>query len=134
MWNVKKIILSVVCATFLAVGIFGAKYLISLQKYKKIINGFKIENVDLSKVSDGKYTGSCDAEVISAKVRVTVKDKKITDIVLINHKNERGKRAEVITERVVKAQTLSVDTVSGATNSSKVILKAIENAVRSGAV
>ncbi|NOW05431.1 uncharacterized protein with FMN-binding domain [Clostridium beijerinckii] len=31
---------------------------------------------------------------------------------------------------VVKAQSLQVDTISGATNSSKTILKAIENALK----
>lgn len=132
MLNIKKIIISIACVTILTVAVFGGKYLISLQKYKRIISGLKINNVNLSNVSDGKYIGSCDAEVISAKVQVTVKNKKITNIVLLKHKNERGKRAEVIVERVKKAQTLSVDTVSGATNSSKVILKAIENALESG--
>ena len=68
----------------------------------------------------------------AAKVSVTVKDNKITDITLLNHKNERGKPAEVIPEKVLKAQSLQVDTISGATNSSKVILKAIENALMSG--
>lgn len=132
MLSVKKGIIIIACITIVTVVIFGGKYLISLQKYKRIISGLKIKNVNLSKVSDGKYIGSCDAEVISAEVQVTVKGKKITNIVLLKHKNERGKRAEVIVERVKKAQTLSVDTVSGATNSSKVILKAIENALESG--
>jgi uncharacterized protein with FMN-binding domain len=40
-----------------------------------------------------------------------------------------GRPAEAITERVVAAQTTQVDAVSGATGSSRVILKAIENAV-----
>ena len=88
--------------------------------------------MDLSNISDGKYTGSCDAVYVGAEVSVTVKDHKITDITLLNHKNERGKPAEVIIENVIKAQSLQVDTISGATNSSKVILKAIENALISG--
>ena len=88
--------------------------------------------MDLSKVSDGKYTGSCDAVYVGAKVSITVKDNKIVDIILLNHKNERGKPAEVIPGKVVEAQSLKVDTISGATNSSKVILKAIENALETG--
>ncbi|APM38920.1 FMN-binding protein [Clostridium kluyveri] len=132
MSNVKKIVLSAVCIVILVVGIIGGKYLISVQKYKKAIEELKISNVDLSKVSDGKYTGSYDVGYVGAKVAVTVKNNKIVDITLLSHKNERGKPAEVIPEKVVKAQSLQVDTISGATNSSKVILKAIENALESG--
>ncbi|MBU3216873.1 FMN-binding protein [Clostridium estertheticum] len=132
MTNVKKIILGVVCIMVLSGGVIGGKYLISVQKYKKIVNELKIGSVDLSKVSDGKYTGSCDAEFVAAKVSVTVKDHMIKDITLLSHKTERGKSAEVIPGNVVKAQSLQVDTITGATNSSKVILKSIENALNAG--
>ncbi|MBC8060542.1 MAG: FMN-binding protein [Clostridiaceae bacterium] len=132
MSNVKKIVLSSVCIMLLIVGIFAVKYLIDLQKYKKIIKELKIGSVNLSKVSDGKYIGYCNGIYVEAKVSVRVKDHKITEIIILNHKNERGKPAEVITEKVLKAQSLQVDTVSGATNSSKVILKSIENALKSG--
>ncbi|MBU3175367.1 FMN-binding protein [Clostridium estertheticum] len=132
MTNVKKIVLGVVFIVVLSGSVIGGKYLISVQKYKKIVNELKIGSVDLSKVSDGKYTGSCDAEFVSAKVSVTVKDHKIKDIILLSHKTERGKSAEVIPGNVVKAQSLQVDTITGATNSSKVILKSIENALNAG--
>ena len=68
-------------------------------------------------------------DFIAAKVEVDIKDKKISNIKLLEHKNERGGKAEVIPERVVEAQSLKVDTISGATNSSKVILEAIQNAL-----
>jgi len=132
MLNTKKIVVSAVCIMALGFGIFGGNYLISAGKYKKTIKELKISVVDLSKLSDGKYTGSCDAVFVGAKVSVTVKNNKIVDIILLNHKNERGKRAEVIKDEVVSTQSLQVDTISGATNSSKVILKAIENALKSG--
>lgn len=134
MLNAKKILLSAVCIMVLAIGIIGGNYLISVQKYKTIIKELKISNVDLSKVHDGTYTGSCDAIEVAAKVSVTVKDHKIVDIILLKHKNEKGKPAEVIPGKVLKAQSLQVDTISGATNSSKVILKSIENALKSGEV
>lgn len=69
--------------------------------------------------------------MVAADVSATVRNHKITDIKILRHKNERGQRAEVIPQRVLAAQSLKVDTVSGATNSSKVILKAIENALES---
>ena len=131
MVKMKKIILGAVCVVVLVVVIFGGEYLISINNYKKIVKDIKISSVDLSKISDGKYKGSCDALYITAEVSVTVKNHKITDIILLKHKTERGKLAEVIPGNVIKAQSLQVDTVSGATNSSKVILKSIENALNS---
>ena len=128
MINIKKIVFIAVGIMVLVLGFYG----LELLNYKKTIKEIKIENVDLSTISDGKYTGSCDASYIAAEVSVTVKDHKITDISLLKHKNERGKPAEVIPQKVVETQNLKVDTISGATNSSKVILKAIENALISG--
>ncbi|MFW2487417.1 FMN-binding protein [Clostridium chromiireducens] len=127
----KKIILSSICIIFIIGVIAGGKYLISVKNYQKAIKELTINNVDLSKISDGKYIGTYDADLISAKVSVTVKDHKIEEVDLLEHKNGRGKPAEIIPEMVVKAQSLKVDTISGATNSSKTILKAIENALAS---
>ncbi|OPJ65449.1 FMN-binding protein [Clostridium chromiireducens] len=127
----KKIILSSICIIFIIGVIAGGKYLISVKNYQKAIRELTINNVDLSKISDGKYIGTYDADLISAKVSVTVKDHKIEEVDLLEHKNGRGKPAEIIPEMVVKAQSLKVDTISGATNSSKTILKAIENALAS---
>lgn len=132
MVNAKNIVIIVISIAILAGVVYGAKYMLDLKKYKETINGINIENVDLSKVKDGNYTGNCDAIVIGAEVNVKVENHKIINVELVKHKNERGKNAEIIPERVVQAQSLQVDTVSGATNSSKVILKAIENALESG--
>jgi uncharacterized protein with FMN-binding domain len=132
MINVKRIVIIAVCIAVLSGGVFGANYLNSLYKYKKIVSEVNIKSVDLSKVHDGTYTGSFDAIFVAAAVEVTVKDNKITDIKLLKHKTERGKPAEVIIDDVKQKQSLQVDAISGATNSSKVILKAIENALESG--
>lgn len=128
----KKIIIAIIGVIVLCGGIYGFKYMSEVRKYKEIIKEISINRVDLSKVNDGYYTGNFDAVFIAAEVNVKVKDNKILDIKLVKHKNERGKRAEVIPEKIVKAQSLQVDTVTGATNSSKVILKAVENALESG--
>lgn len=90
-----------------------------------------ISNVDLTKLKDGTYTGSYKAFPVAAEVRVTIFNHKITTIELVKHNNGQGDPAEVIPGKVVEAQTLDVDIVSGATYSSKVILKAIENALNS---
>ena len=90
-------------------------------------------DVDLSQKPDGIYEGSYKQFPIEVIVNVTVKDHTIADIDLIRHVNGRGGAAQAIPEMVVNAQSLKVDAVTGATYSSKAILKAIENALLSSA-
>jgi uncharacterized protein with FMN-binding domain len=90
-----------------------------------------ISNPDLSIVSNGTYQGKSKVGPVRVTLDVTVKDKTITDIVIIQHFNGRGKKAETIVPRIIEAQSLEVDAVSGATGSSKAILQAVERALLS---
>lgn len=99
--------------------------------HDKQVAEITISNVDLAKIGDGTYTGSFKVFPVSAEVKVTVKNHSITQIELVKHKNGQGSAAEVIPAKVVEAQSLDVEIISGATSSSKVILKAIENALLS---
>ncbi len=87
--------------------------------------------IDLNTIQDGVYSGSYSAFPVSAEVNVTVKAHRITSIDIIRHDNGQGAPAEAIPGKVVEAQSLQVDSVSGATYSSRVILKAIEGALLS---
>ena len=81
---------------------------------------------DLNQVRDGVYQGDYSTFPVSAQVEVTVIDHVITDIRLIKHTNGQGESAETIIPEVLQAQSIKVDAITGATYSSKVILKAIE--------
>ncbi len=78
---------------------------------------------------DGIYEGECDTGYIYAKVKVEMKAGEIVSVKLLEHRNERGKSAELMLEDIVTRQKIDVDVVSGATNSCKVIKKAIEKAL-----
>jgi uncharacterized protein with FMN-binding domain len=93
------------------------------------IKNIKLQDIDLSQAKDGTYEGACDTTLVKATVLVTISEKRLTSIKITRHDCGMGRPAEAITERVVAAQTTQVDAVSGATGSSRVILKAIENAV-----
>ncbi len=93
------------------------------------INAVQISEIDLSVVEDGLYRGEERVGLVGSVVEVEVKDHKITNINLIDHRNWRGKPAEAILDVVIAQQSLMVDTVSGATASSRVILKSIENSL-----
>jgi uncharacterized protein with FMN-binding domain len=96
------------------------------------LSRMEIKNVDLASIPDGTYNGSYDQFPVGAEVNVTVKGHVITDIALVRHSHGPGHGADAITGEVVKAQSLQVDAVSGATMSSKAVLKAIENALAGG--
>jgi uncharacterized protein with FMN-binding domain len=96
------------------------------------INKLVINDVDLASVKDGVYEGSQDNGLVSAVVQVETKAGKIDSIELLKHKHGPGHSAKKIVDRVIAAQSLKVDSVSGATGSSKVILKAIESALEKG--
>ncbi len=89
----------------------------------------EIANVDFTQFEDGIYTGSYSAFPISVKLQLTLKDHKIIEIILREHLNGQGAGAEVITDKIIETQSLEVDAVTGATFSSKVILKAVEDAL-----
>lgn len=85
--------------------------------------------VDFSSVEAGSYEGSWDGGMVKARVAVGADDGYVTGITILRHDCGTGKPAEAIVGRVVERQSLQVDTVSGATYSSRVILRAIENAL-----
>lgn len=126
----RKIIFLILAVILVIGGAFAAKYFSDLSSYRQAVEEITIGDVDLSTIPDGTYTGSYDVVWVGATVEVTVKDHRITEIKL-DHRHGQGEAAEVITDHVIEAQSLQVDTISGVTASSKMILKAIENALLS---
>lgn len=120
------LILVIVLLIISAVGFGIIKHIESNLKSLKYI---QIPEVDMSEIQDGVYSGSYSVAPVSAEVSVTVKDHIITDIQIIKHINGQGASAEIITDRVIESQSLQVDSITGATYSSKVILCAIRNAL-----
>ena len=125
----KRILSFTAMFLFLTVLIFTAAYLKSVADYKRAVKETTFSNLDISDVSDGVYVGEYDVDFIYAKVEVTVQNGVITNIDILEHKNGRGNSAEVVIDRIMKEQKIEVDAVSGATNSSTVIKKAVENAL-----
>ncbi|MEN6339171.1 MAG: FMN-binding protein [Clostridiaceae bacterium] len=101
----------------------------SFNEYKREVAAITIEQTDVSALADGTYEGDCDVGYIYARVRVKVTGGKIAVIDLLEHRNERGAAGEGVLERIVAEQRVGVDAVSSATNSSRVIEKAVANAL-----
>jgi len=98
---------------------------VSCTNTKKIV----ITTPDLSKIADGEYPGNSKVGPVQVKLDVTMQKGSITSIKITEHRTGRGKKAEAIVPKIIEAQSLEVDVVSGATYSSKAILQAAEKAL-----
>jgi uncharacterized protein with FMN-binding domain len=89
-------------------------------------------STELLPYEDGVYTGSAQGYGGLITVQVTIESGRITDIQILDASSETASffnRAKTLVETVLTKQTWEVDTVSGATYSSKGILGAIQNAL-----
>jgi uncharacterized protein with FMN-binding domain len=90
--------------------------------------------VDFSKLNDGLYHGVYEGGMYRWRVNecdVTVSNGKVVDIQLAGTKDPgaEGTDFNMLYDRVIDSQSLQVDTISGATLTSKAYLKAVENAL-----
>jgi len=93
----------------------------------------EVKSLDFSKLRDGSYEGSYSGSMGAATVSLVVADKKITGATLTRFESSPlGAPAKAVLDRVKESQSLAVDTVSGATYSSKVILRAVQDALEKG--
>lgn len=120
----------VLLVIIVAVLISSMIYLKSVSEYKQKVQSTTFDEINISDIPDGIYIGEYDVNFIYAKVKVSIKNGKIADIDILEHKNGRGKSAESIINKIVGEQKINVDAISSATNSSIVIKKAVENALR----
>ncbi|MHB1153923.1 MAG: FMN-binding protein [Eubacteriales bacterium] len=90
----------------------------------------QIGSVDLSNISDGKYTGVYDCFRWSNTVTVTVSNHRIMDIKIVKAPNGRDGIQKILEGRIIDVQSPAVDAVSGATADSNAFLKAVENALQ----
>lgn len=89
----------------------------------------EINGVDTSTISNGQYEGNYKLGRWSNKLNVTVQDNVITKIELVDDVTFPQKNlAEVLFSRVIESQNTKVDTIAGATVTSKAYLKSIESA------
>ncbi len=101
-------------------------------KFTDDIDKLVITDVKIASVRDGSYEGEQDNKPVTAKVRIEVSRGAITAIKILEHSHGPRHGADALADRVVAAQSLKVDSISGATYSSKVMLKAMENALDKG--
>lgn len=82
-------------------------------------------------LEDGVYKGTGTGYAGEITVSVQIKDKQIVAIDILSSSDDAAffNRAKAVIDKIIEGQTLDVDTVSGATFSSKGIISAIKNAL-----
>ena len=123
--KISLIIFSII-VLLAAVGIY---FYIEINDGLESLNYIVIEDIDLTSKSDGLYTGEYKQTPLEVIVQVEVYNHEIVSITILKHQNGQGEDAEIIIDSVMLEQSLDVDTIAGATYSSKVILLAIEDAL-----
>lgn len=128
----RKMLIAIIILVVVVVGGLGGALLFTSGERREARN-LPIGHVNFKQLHDGTYLGKYEGGMYkwrANKVQVTVSSNKVTDIKLIEHteKQPSGITDELFS-RVIQSQSLQVDTISGATLTSKAYLKAIEEAL-----
>lgn len=121
--------------TILAILVIGGAigwYIFS--KEHREARSLPLNKVDFNKLKDGIWHGAYSGGMYKWRYNecdVTVTDGKVSAIQLAGSTDPGAENtnAEMLYERVIKSQSLQVDTISGGTLTSKAYLQCVENAL-----
>ena len=99
-------------------------------KMVDVIDSVQLEQIDLRQIENGVYRGTFGEFLVSVTLDVTIEDHEIKKIEIIDQKSGPGYEAREVIDRIIQAQSLDVDAVTGATGSSKCIKIAVQNALQ----
>jgi len=122
----KKIIIFIIISIVAIAIAIGYTF----NQQEKSLAAITFESIDLSRSTDGIYTGSYDTNLIKVTVEVTIENQRILEITILKHENGLGDEAKNIVTDIILEQDHQVDVISGATGSSNVIKKAVEVAIK----
>lgn len=127
-----KILLVIACVIGMAVG--GVRLVMEKQVSQMYEQLDAVAAVALEHVADGAYEGAAETPLVKVSVEVTMQDHTLKDIKLLRHENGQGAPAEAMLPEMLSRNTSEVETMSGATMSSKAIRAAVRDALAKGAV
>lgn len=105
-----------------------------IMKEHREARSLPLNKVNFSILEDGTYHGYYDGGMYQWRINdcdVTVTNGKVSQILLSNSNDpaEANIEAAMLYDRVIESQSLQVDTLSGATLTSKAYLQCVENAL-----
>mgnify|MGYP002640520621 CR=1 FL=1 len=97
-----------------------------LESYRNM----SINSPDLTQIRDGEYPASVSYSGFEYGVLVKIQDQVITAVEIVkNRDSDYARFAEGVIPRIIKHQTPNVDGITGATTTSKCLMKAVEQAL-----
>lgn len=96
------------------------------------VKNLEIAPVNPANVPDGRYLGEFPFRRYLYRVRVTVESGRIKNIEVLRNgtENDYARRGLGVVPRMIKRQSPRVDSVTGATVTSKALMKCVERALR----
>jgi len=96
------------------------------------VKNFKIPGIDLSRIEDGEYQGSCTISRWAMKVKVTVQDHKIKSVAIVDKmmSNLNEQMIATINGNVIDRQPPNFDALTAASITSKAYMIAITDALQ----
>jgi uncharacterized protein with FMN-binding domain len=129
----RKLLIAGIVVLVIAGGLGGA--LLFTEGERREARNVPIKAINFKSLRDGTYTGGYQGGKFkwrANKIQVTVSSGKVTDIQVLEQTEKKPPEFTVeLFGRVIQAQSLQVDTISGATLTSKAFLKGIEGALES---
>jgi len=123
----RIVVISIILAALLTAFLF---VVVIPERDNELIRQMEIHNVDLNNLENGTYTGEFAYGHYTYRVEVGIKDHIIEKINVTHGRNsEKAKAAEGVIEEIISEQKIDVEAISGATTTSKAILKAVELAL-----
>lgn len=105
---------------------FGVVGSVVTSRYRNL----KIADTDTAKLKDGTFTGEAEMAGYVYRTVVVIRNKKIVSVKAVdNRKSPYAYLAEGVFRKVLKNQNANVDVITGATTTSKALLKSVENAL-----
>ncbi len=117
------LIIVVVLVVIVLLGLFA------VTRGMKEIKNLTIEAPDVSQIKDGVYEGGYKKTRWNYAVKVTVKGGRIADIE-VTQKPDDGDFTAKAAQKIVDAQSVQIDTVSGASINTRAFQKAVETALK----
>jgi uncharacterized protein with FMN-binding domain len=111
-----------------AAAVFGARFAASQSRFDAIIAETAPRGAAFTSLSDGTRRATVEEGEVSATVEITIAGGSITGLRLVEGRNVEQSVADAVFAAVEGSQSSAIDAVSGATASSNVLLKAIEEA------
>ena len=103
----------------------------SVMQYSQLVHyrSLPVNDINVSNIDDDDYFGKVNYG-FEYEVKVHIKNHKIENVEIIkNHDSFYARLAEGINHKIIREQKINIDAVTGATTTSKVLMKAVEAAL-----